>query len=276
MNRLMHLISAFVCTVLLTVTPAWANDTLVMGVHPYKSAQELHKIFKPIADYISQKIGKPVEVRVAQSYEDAAEKVGSGKYDFSYMGPIVYATESGPRHLKPLVQIINDGKPTFYGVIVVKKGSGLTSLKQLKGRNFAFGEKGSTLTHVVPLYLLLNEGIHPQDLNKHAFVGSHDNVALSVRSGMFDAGGLMPDIAEKYRNQGLEIIAKSPELPEHVFVATSHMDAETGKKIQDALLTMDLSILKGIKASLTGTRKVHDKDFDILRTIMSKVEKETR
>lgn len=274
MNKLTFHISGLVCAALLSVTPAWAKDTLVMGVHPYKPATELHKIFKPIADYVSQKVGKPVDLQIAQSYEDAAEKAGNGRFDFSYMGPTTYAKESGPQKLKPLVQIINNGKPTFYGVIIVKQGSGLTSLKQLKGRSFVFGEKNSTLTHVVPLYLLLNEGIHLRDLKKHAFVGSHDNVALNVKIGTFDGGGLMPDIAEKYKDQGIEIITKSPELPEHVFVATKSMDAATFSKIQDALLTMDLSILKGIKPSLTGTQKVRDKDFDILRTIMDTVEQE--
>ncbi|MDH4163922.1 MAG: phosphate/phosphite/phosphonate ABC transporter substrate-binding protein [Nitrospirota bacterium] len=274
MNTLTSRFLALVCIVIFSVSHAWAKDTLVMGVHPYKPATELYKIFKPIADYLSQKTGKTVDLQIAQSYEDAAEKAGNGKFDLSYMGPTVYAKESKHLQLKPLVQIINNGKPSFHGVIIVKQGSGLKSLKQLKGKSFVFGEKNSTLTHVVPLYLLLNEGIHLRDLTKHAFVGSHDNVALNVKTGSFDAGGLMPDIAEKYKDQGIEIIAKSPELPEHVFVATKSMDAATFNRIQETLLTMDLATLKGIKPTLTGTQKVNDKDFDILRTIMQMVEKE--
>ncbi len=42
---------------------AAAKDKLIMGVHPYKHATELHSIFKSVADYISQKIGIPVELQ---------------------------------------------------------------------------------------------------------------------------------------------------------------------------------------------------------------------
>lgn len=275
MSKKRHIVVALLFTVIFSITQtALAKDSYVMGVHPYKPAQDLYKIFKPIADYVSQKIGKPVELKIAKSYEDTAEKVGSGEFDFSFFGPTTYAKFGSVYHLKPLMQIINNGKPTFYGVIVVKKGSGITSLKQLKGKSFAFGDRNSTLTHVVPLYMLMNEGIHLNGLSKYAFVGSHDNVARNVIVGTFDAAGLMPDIAEKYASEGLEVIAKSPDLPEHVFAANKNMDAATFKKVQDALMNMDPTLLKGIKGTLTGTQKVHEKDFDILRTILDKVEKD--
>jgi len=259
---------------LLVAPAAWAKDTLVMGVHPYKPTVALFKMFKPIADNISQKIGKPVELQFAKSYEETAEKVGSGQFDFSFFGPTTYAKFGPKYHMKPIVQILNSGKPTFYGVIVVKKGSSIKTVHDIKGRSVAFGDRNSTLTHVVPLYMLMNEGIHLGDLKSYSFLGNHDNLALNVIQGTYDAAGLMPDIAEKYMGQGLEVIAKSPELPEHVFAANKSMDPATFKNIQDAFLSMDVTLLKNIKESVTGVQKVHDKDFDILRKILDKVEKD--
>ena len=263
----------FLTAALLMNQAAWAKDILVMGVHPYKPVVEPHKIFKPIADYISRKIGKPVELQFGKSYEDTAEKVAKGEFDFSFMGPNTYAKYGPMYHFKPLAQVVNNGKPSFYGVIVVKKGSPIKSLKDLKGKTFAFGDRNSTLTHVVPLYMLLNENIHLVDMKKYAFLpGTHDNLAQNVTAGTFDATGMMPDIAAKYRD--LEVIAKSPTLPEHVFAANKSMDPATFKKIQGALLTMDMPLMKGIKGSMTGMQKVNDKDFDILRKILDRVEKE--
>lgn len=261
-------------TALLPVQAALAKDALVMGVHPFKSAQELHTMFKPIANYLSQKLGVPVELKVGKTYEDTAERLGKGEIDFSYLGPTTYAKFSTTQHFKPLVQIVNNGKPSFYGVIVAKKGSTIKAIKDLKGKAFAFGDKNSTVTHVVPLYMLMNEGLTVSDLGKHAFVGSHDNIALNIISGTFDAAGLMPDIAEKYKEKGLEVVLKQPEIPEHVFAATKSMDAATFNKIQDALLTMDASLYKNIKGSLTGLQKFNDKDFNVLRNILDKVEKD--
>ncbi len=262
-----------VAAALLAAPPTSAKDHLVMGVHPYKPTVELHKIFKPIAEYISRKLGQPVELQFGKSYEDTAEKLASGAFDFSFLGPNTYAKFAPMYHFKGLVQIVNSGKPNFYGVIVVKKGSGIRSLKDLKGKSFAFGDRNSTLTHVVPLYVMLEQNIHLTDLKKVAFLpGTHDNLALNVAAGTFDATGMMPDIAEKYPE--LQVIAKTPVIPEHVFAATSSMDPATFTKIQEALLTMDLPLVKGIKPSLTGMQKVNDKDFDVLRKILEVAERE--
>lgn len=273
MRRLMVVALAAVLVVLGLPRAAHAKDKLVMGVHPFKPAVELHKAFGPIAEYVSKKIGKPVELQIAQSYEDAAKKVRDGVYDFSYLGPNTYAKYGPVYKLKGLAQIVNAGKPTFYGVVVVKKGSPIKSLKELKGKTFAFGDRNSTLTHVVPLYMLVNDGIHVSDLKKAAFLpGSHDNLALAVATGAFDATGMMPDIAAKYPD--LEVIAKTPFLPEHVFAATPSMDPALFGEIQAALLGLDPQLQKGIKGSLTGMQKVNDKDFDGLRKILETVEKE--
>lgn len=71
--------------------------------------------------------------------------------------------------------------------------------------------------------MLMNAGVKLDDLKKYSFLKTHDNVAMNVIRGTFDAGGMQPDIAEKYRDQGFEVIVKSPELPVHVFAATKHL-----------------------------------------------------
>jgi len=270
----MLILSAVLVLSFLAAPAAWAKDKLVMGVHPYKPVSDLYKMFKPIADYVSQKTGKPVEFRIGKNYAETAELVGKGDVDFAFIGPALYVEARSKYNVSPLAQIINDGKPSFYGVVVVKKGSGISSISALKGRTFAFGDRESTLTHVVPLYMLMEAGVQLSDLKQYAFVGSHDNVALNVVRGSFDAAGLQPDIAAKYKDQGLEVIARSADLPEHVFVATKSLDAATMAMIQNALLSMDAALLKGIKGSVSGIKKFNDKDFDVLRKIMKTVEKE--
>lgn len=275
MRRFYTLLVGLVLVLSLFAAPTvWAKDKLVMGVHPYKPATQLYTLFKPIADYVSQQIGKPVELKIGKTYAETGEFIGTGEMDFAFIGPALYVESKSKYNVTPLAQVVNDGKPSFYGVVVVKKGSGITSLKDLSGRTFAFGERGSTVNHLVPLYMLMEAGVRLTDLKKYAFLGSHEVVAQNVVRGVFDAAGLQPDVAGKYKDQGLEIIARSVGIPEHVFVATKSLDAATVAKIQGALLGMDVKLLKGIKGSLTGIQKFSDKDFDILRKIMKTVEKE--
>jgi phosphonate transport system substrate-binding protein len=275
MRKSIVLFSVLVLILSIFVAPAvWAKDKLVMGVHPYRPVSDLYAIYKPIVNYVSKKIGKPVELRIGRTNSEIVDLLGKGEIDFSFIGPALYVETTSKYKITPLAQIVNDGKPTFYGVIVVKKGSGITSLKAMKGKTFAFGERDSTLSHIMPLYMLMEAGVRLADLKQFAFLGSHDNVALNVVRGSFDAAGLQPDVATKYKDQGLEIIARSVDLPEHVFAASKSLDAETTAQVQNALLTMDMTLLQGIKKSLTGIQKFNDKDFDGLRKIAKTVEKE--
>jgi phosphonate transport system substrate-binding protein len=243
-----------------------------MGVHPYKPPVELHKIFKPIADYISKETGKKVELRIGQTYEDAGTKIGTGVFDFAYISPVIYVEAQKQYGLVPLAIIANNGSPTYHGVITVKKGSPITSLTQLKGKKFAFGARNSNMNHTVPLWMLLNSGVKLTDLQEYNFLKTHDNVAMNIIRGTFDAGGMQPDIAEKYAGQGLQVLVKSPELPEHVFVANKSLDAATLKAVQKALNSPNaVPVLKGIKSSISGAPKFADADFDILRKIVKEV-----
>lgn len=275
MRKLIVLFSALALILSTFAAPTvWAKDKLVMGVHPYRPVSDLYAIYKPIVNYVSKKIGKPVELRIGRTNSEIVDLLGKGEIDFSFLGPALYVETTSKYKLTPLAQIVNDGKPIYYGVIIVKKGSGITSLKSLKGKTFAFGERDSNLSHVVPLYMLMEAGVRLADLKQYAFLGSHDNVALNIVRGSFDAAGIQPDVAGKYKDQGLEIIARSIDLPEHVFAASKSLDAETTAQIQNALLTMDITLLQGIKKSLTGIQKFSDKDFDGLRKIVKTVEKE--
>src|SRR3990172_10548470 len=221
MRKSMVVFSAVMLVLAVLVAPAaWAKDKLIMGVHPYRPVTDLYTIYKPIANYVSQKIGKPVELRIGKTNTEIVDILGKGEIDFSFLGPALYVETTRKYKITPLAQIVNDGKPSYYGVITVKKGSGITSLKTLKGKTFAFGERDSNLSHIVPLYMLMEAGVRLADLKQYAFVGSHDNVALNIVRGSFDAAGLQPDVAAKYMDQGLEIIARSMDLPEHVFAAT--------------------------------------------------------
>lgn len=250
------------------------NDALIFGVHPFKKPTELVKMFKPVADFIGQELGKEVKIVVGKSYEETMEKFKSGEYDFGYFGPAPYAILSQTSQVVPLARIQNKGKGTFKGVLVVKQDSPIAALTDLKGKSFAFVDKSSTLGHYVPHDMLLAEGISLADLSKYAFIGSHENVAKNVLLGRFDAGALKPSIAKKYLDQGLKILAESNPIPNHLFLSSSQLDAGVRQQVKQALLKADVSLLTPIKSSITGLEEVAPGDYDALRTLLVKIDKE--
>ena len=57
------------------------------------------------------------------------DKVGKGEADFAFLGPSLYVQAHDMYRAAPRAQVVNSGKPSFYGVIAVKKGKGITSLR---------------------------------------------------------------------------------------------------------------------------------------------------
>jgi phosphonate transport system substrate-binding protein len=251
-----------------------AGDRLVLGIHPYKSPAKLIKAYTPLAEYLSGKVGLPVQITISKDYQTHIDAIGSNKLDIAYMGPASYIKLVDHYGKKPLLacQAIN-GKPTFQGKIITRKESTLRSLSQLKGMSFAFGDSSSTMSHLVPRYMLWKAGVSTNKLKRYKFLGSHDNVALAVLSGDYDAGAIKEAVFYKYEGRGLKVLASTPVLSEHVFVTSNTLDPETVQKLREAFLSLDKDpngqqIMSGIKPGMTAMYPAEDKNYNNLREIL--------
>lgn len=256
------------------VSTSWARDHLILGIHPYKSPTKLVKAYKPLANYLSEQLGMPVKIEISKDYQTHIKNVGEDKIDLAYMGPASYIKLVDRYGKKPLIacQEVN-GKPTFQGKVIVRKDSEFNSLKQLKGKKFAFGDPGSTMSHLVPRYMLYKVGIKVENLSEYKFLGSHDNVALAVLAGDYDAGAVKEAVFYKYEPRGLRVLESTPALTEHNFVASNKLDQEIVEKLRIAFYGLDKNaggkaILNSIKPGLTAMRPVKDGDYDSLRKIL--------
>lgn len=250
---------------------------LKLGVHPFKPPSKLIESFSPLANYLSEKLGEPVTLQIAKDYQEHINATWQGKIDIAYLGPVSYVELHDSYGPTPLLarQAIN-GNPVFHGKIFVRKESGIRSLTDLKGKSFAFGEPHSTMSHLVPRHMLWQAGVGTENLTSHKFVGDHVNVALSVLSGEFDAGGVKEDIYFNYERRGLRAIATSPPLSDHLFVASRKMPAAMIRKLQGILLQLHndpqgMAALQSLTKGITALVPVQDSDYDSLRTVLRKM-----
>ena len=156
MNRTLFFLSVFIASLYTWQSPlAAADNELLLGVHPYKSAKILQKAFSPLAAYLSQVTGQRVRVVIAKNYQQHITQIGEDKLDIAFMGPVSYVrlvNAYGPKPLLARLEI--NGSPTFQGHIISRATGPIKTIGDIKGKTFAFGDPQSTMSHLLPRYLL--------------------------------------------------------------------------------------------------------------------------
>jgi len=260
--------------------PLPAQEPLTLGVHPYLAPRDLYKRFTPLANYLGQQTGQPVRIVITQDYQEQIDDMGADKLDMAFMGPAPYIKMVDAYGKKPILACVEtNGKATFSGTIIVRQGSPLKKLADLRGKRFAFGDRNSTMGHLVPVYVMGKAGVTADTLDGYEFLGKHENVALGVLSGDFDAGAMRADVLPRYEKRGLKMLARTPEFPEHLLVASNRIPAKKVRALRKALYDMNKSaegraVLTAVKEDMTGMVPAADGDYDGLRDIVRQLERQ--
>jgi phosphonate transport system substrate-binding protein len=259
--------------------PGFAQERLTLAVLPFLGATELVERFTPLANYLGERLGAEVILEISPDYEKHIELIGHDQVEIAYMGPAPYVTLVEAYGRKPiLARLETNGTPTLQGVVIARRDAPFTGLADLKGRRFAFGDPHSTMSHILPRYMLLRAGIELSDLAYFDFIHNHHNVVLGVLMGAFDAGAVKEDLFVEFEGEGLRALARTPPISELLFVASNTLPAGMVAAIRQYLLELGesprgLEILTGIQHNITGLVPAADEDYHELRTIMQELEK---
>lgn len=273
-----NLINTLFLLIILSICSKTAAGTelppLILAVHPYLPVAEIQSRFSPLAKYLGKVLQRNVVVRVGSDYDEHVEAIGNNNVDIAFMGPSSYVLMRARHGMKPLLARIEvEGKPVLSGVIITSKTSSLGKLSDLHGRRFAFGDKESTMSTLVPRFMLQEAGVSLHDLSGYEFLGGHKNVALGVLSGDYDAGAVKQEVYDELAPRGLRILAKMPSVSEHLFVTRSDFPAADVEKLRKSLLSLrtqpeGVSIMHAINKKMTNLVPVSDQDYESLRIMM--------
>jgi len=278
-HRLHQLLGWIVLSLL--IFPLYAQDkppeSLTLGLMPYLTASQLTQKYTPLADYLSKKLSIPVSLELSKSYDEYSQKVGENKIDIAFLGgsPYIKLVEKyGKRPLLARYEI--HGKPTFHSIIFVAQTSELKNLKDLIGKQFAFGDANSTLSAQVPRYMLAEAGVSLDKLAGHEFLKNQDNVIYGVTLGDYAAGALAEEIFVEHQKKGIRALATSPPVSTHIFVANSLLPSALVEKIRQTLLDLKQDpqgkeVLEKIGKEVTDFVPVVDEDYDSLRNILKSI-----
>jgi phosphonate transport system substrate-binding protein len=204
--------------------------------------------YRPLAQHLAQRLGRPVELRTVDSWEGLAKSLANGETDIALMGPWGYVLANHYADAQVVSTILYDGKPEYFAMIVTHPESGLNSIDDLlgakgKGRNFAFGDKGSTSGYLIPFHLFQQRGIDPEKHFARVLYTKHQAIQTQVTAGQLDAGADYNRNRNAMIDQGLikaersKIIWQSAPLPNDAVAVSANLakDAAFVRQIRGAL-----------------------------------------
>lgn len=255
------------------------QETLCIAAIPTEDAQEQLLHLQPLADYLSSELGVPVEFIVTTDYTASIEALRAGHVQMAWLGPFSYVLASDLVEITPVVGGIrrDTGDVFYHSIIVIRRDSGIVSVEDLPGHSFAFIDPASTSGYLVPLAMLLEAGIDPeQDFEEVLYAGSHTAAELAVAHGRVDAAADSLPSYELMVNNGsidpneLEIIWVSEPIPPSPLVARLDLGTETIERIRNALVTAGPGVIS-FEGDIAGYAPVSENDYDIIRAIAGEV-----
>lgn len=216
-------------------------DSLQFGFDLRLGPKEDVRIYLPFLNYLEKHTGRRFSLRFTEKYEDTVKNLGKGITHFAALGPVNCVIAIKKYGAGCLVMGLNSyRKPEYRAAIITRKDSPLKTLKDLKGKTFAFGDRYSTQGHIIPRKMLEDAGIKLDDLKNYVFTGSHSNTARAVLNGEYDAGGMQDNLAIRLEREGkIRIIALSKPYPSSLICYNKDLDKEVVEKVKKALLELD-------------------------------------
>jgi phosphate/phosphite/phosphonate ABC transporter binding protein len=255
------------------------DDTLRMGVIPLDAPAEMYRRFTPLAEYLSRSVGRRVELSTAVDFVHTLKDFEEGVTQLAFLTPTTYIEAKKKFGAVLLVKALRNGVPYTHSVIIAQAGGGISSVEAIKGKSFAFGDKMSTSSYLIPRAMLADAGVGLDDLNHYAFLGHHDAVATAVLAGEFDAGGIRESTAKLFESRGLAVLKTSIDIPEFNICVSKDMDRTTAERIKRALTSMSRQeaeqarSLTMIDSDYTGFTSAVAADYDAIEKIMDAMER---
>lgn len=248
------------------------SEALRFAVFPYKSPKSVIEVFSPLAARIEKRLGKKVVLVSATDSDAFLKKSLAGEYDLALPSITVYY-----KMLPVGYTAIAKGVPSFWGGVIVRKDSEITTIEQCKGKKIAAIGVHSYAGYMFFKAQLDEKGIDSKkDLNIQ-FVGNLDTIIYGVLNKKYAAGVIRLDTLEMkvfapVKDQ-FRVVARSSEIPQFPFVVMSGLDQQTIVAIREVLTSLspdkpeDLEILKSlqIKKIVSATKADYDPFYEVIK-----------
>jgi phosphonate transport system substrate-binding protein len=233
-----------------------SGEPLKLGFLICNSREETVERFAAAAAHIGEKLGRKIIMIPMHTY-NVEDDVKQKDIKYFKTNSIVYIQLKHNMDINLLCGEKRGPLGRFTtGKIISKKGSGIKTIADLKGKKFAFGPMFAPFGYLVQYDLMVRNGINPEDdLEYYAIpwgAYKHDKAIYGVQMGAFDAGsGPNLDLikmtkedkikmGERYseEEQDFNVVAESEPAPYCTVSSTKDADPALAQKIKQILLEL--------------------------------------
>ncbi|MBY5990036.1 phosphonate ABC transporter substrate-binding protein [Roseovarius atlanticus] len=191
------LIAALAATTALTA-PALGQEIeeFRIGILGGENAQDRLSSHECLKTYTEEALGVETKLFAPADYAGVIQGLVGGTLDMAWLGASGYAATylQDPEAVEPvLVKINMDGSYGYHSIGFARKDSGITSLDDMEGKVFGFGDPNSTSGYLIPSIEIpqAGEGITMDSgdyFGEVKFTGGHEQTIVAVNNGDIDAG----------------------------------------------------------------------------------------
>jgi phosphate/phosphite/phosphonate ABC transporter binding protein len=243
--------------------------------------------YTPLASHLGSELQTIVELELAKDYDTLIERIASGRVDLVQLPPLAYVVaKSRAPQLDLLLTNISEGSSTYSGYILVRAGSPIRRLEDLRGKRFGFVDRNSTSGFLYAYAFFLEHGIDPeQHFRTTTFSGRHDRVIQQLLAGEIDAaasfsGALLNAESKGIATDDIEILAKTGRIPYDAWCVRGTLEPRVRERIRQVMLQLSTRTLAGRRVlaplrSINAFAPIEDDAYDDIRRVKRMVDEAT-
>jgi len=227
---------------------------LKLGVIAPRGELNAKKSWTELAKYLSGQLGQTVTL-VPLHPSKVVSSTMEREVDF-ILSHAAHTIQLQERHGGTPIATVNGMQgPWFAGVIIAKKGSGIRTAEDRRGKEvMSMNFRAAAGAYMFQTYHLLKKGIDPhKDFGSIQWVEKQDDLVLAIKLGLIDAGfvrtGMLESmekegrikmadfvIVDERKGDGLSLVHSTDLYPEWYFSTMSNVSKETAAKVKAALV----------------------------------------
>jgi phosphonate transport system substrate-binding protein len=175
----------------LPVEPAGGVAPLRVAVAAVVSPKGTAESYQPLLAYLSQRLGRPVELVQRRTYAETNALIEQGQVDLAFVCTSAYIAGRDAFGMELLAAPQVNGATAYRSYLIVPAASPARDLADLRQRVFAFTDPMSFSGRIYPSYLVRRLGSSPEAFFARTFFTySHDDAIRAVAEGLADGAAV--------------------------------------------------------------------------------------